>query len=182
MKTYNGTIFNHLVKPASGMSHERSGLTSLARTTGKIGLDCPVCGIAFERYACWVKRKKVCYCSKACSDEAKRTPAEFACVVCAKKFICMPCEISRGSVATCSKECRSANRRALTFLGVLLNQPGRHGRADGNGKLTIEQAEEIASSTLSTCVLVQRYSVSSTTVRNIRRAKRLMNSAEANLK
>jgi hypothetical protein len=70
----------------------------------------------------------------------------------------------------------------LTFLGVLLNQPGRHGRADGNGKLTIEQAEEIASSTLSTCVLVQRYSVSSTTVRNIRRAKRLMNSAEANLK
>lgn len=172
---YNGTIFNHLMKPASGLSHERSGMTSLARVTGKVRLDCPECGIAFERYACWVKRKKVCYCSKACSDEGKRRPVEVQCVVCAAQFISTPSETSRGRVATCSDACMRANRSELTRRGVLLPHGHRGGRAEGNGKLTVLQAREIATSTESTCVLVARYGVSATTVRNIRRAARQEN-------
>ena len=178
---YNGTIFNHLLTPANGMSHERSGMTGLARVTGKIGLDCPVCGIAFERYACWVKRKKVCYCSKACSDEGKRRPVEVTCVVCSAKFISTPSETSRGRVSTCSDACMRANRSDLTRRGVLLPEGHRAGRAEGNGKLTVPQAHEIATSMESTCVLVARYGVSATTVRNIRRARRKTDSNTPNV-
>ena len=178
---YNGTIFNHLLKPANGLGHERSGMTSLARMTGKVGLDCPECGIAFERYACWVKRKKVCYCSKACADEGKRRPVEVQCVVCAATFISTPSETSRGRVATCSDACMRANRSELTRRGVLLPEGHRAGREQGNGKLTPLQAHEIANSTESTCVLVARYDVSATTVRNIRRAHRRANSNTPNV-
>lgn len=173
---YNGTIFNHLLQPANGLGHERSGLTSLARVTGKVRLDCPECGIAFERYACWVKRKKVCYCSKACADEGKRRPVEVQCVVCATTFISTPGETSRGRVATCSNACLRANRSELTRRGVLLPKGHRAGREQGNGKLTTLQANEIATSTESTWVLVARYDVSATTVRDIRRAHRRANS------
>ena len=152
-----------------------------ARMTGKVGLDCPECGIAFERYACWVKRKKVCYCSKACADEGKRRPVEVQCVVCAATFISTPSETSRGRVATCSDACMRANRSELTRRGVLLPEGHRAGREQGNGKLTPLQAHEIANSTESTCVLVARYDVSATTVRNIRRAHRRANSNTPNV-
>jgi len=179
---YNGTIFNHLLKPANGLGHERSGMTSLARVTGKIGLDCPECGIAFERYACWVKRKKVCYCSKACADEGKRRPVEVQCVVCAATFISTPSAASKRRATTCSDACMRANRSELTKRGVLLPKGHRPGRAQGHGKLTVLQAAEVATSTESTCVLVARYGVSATTVRNIRRAMRQENSNTPNTK
>lgn len=178
---YNGTIFNHLLTPANGLSHERSGMTSLARVTGKVRLDCPECGIAFERYACWAKRKKVCYCSKACADEGKRRPVEMQCVVCAAKFISTPSETARGRIVTCSDACMRARRSGLTRRGVLLPYGHRAGRAEGNGKLTVLQADEIATSTESTCVLVARYGVSATTVRNIRRARQQPNSETPNV-
>ena len=60
-----------------------------------------------------------------------------------------------------------ARRSELTRRGVLLPYGRRAGRAEGNGKLTVLQADEIAASTESTCVLVARYGVSATTVRNI---------------
>jgi hypothetical protein len=179
---YNGTIFNHPLTPAKGLGHERSGMTSLARVTGKIGLDCPECGIAFERYACWVKRKKVCYCSKACADEGKRRPVEMRCVVCASVFISTPGETSRGRVSTCSKACSRSKKSALKKRGILLPQQHIATRADGNGKLTVLQADAIAASAESTCVLVERYGVSATTVRNIRRAHRRANSNTPNVR
>ena len=167
---YNGTIFNHLLTPANGMSHESNGLTALSRVTGKVSLDCPVCGMSFERYACWAKRKKVCYCSKACSDESKRRPVEMKCVVCSSMFMNIPSQSSK--IVTCSDTCMKSKRRDLKKRGVLLPEQYRAYRGEGNGKLTPAQAQEIATSTESTSVLATLHKVSATTIRNIRRAHR----------
>lgn len=177
---YNGTIFNHSRVPSGGMEFERSGMTELSRITGKVRLECPVCGISFERYACWVKRKKVCYCSKACGDEAKRRPVEVRCVVCSATIVSTPSMVAKG-VSTCSNACMRIHRRELTKQGVLLPAWRRMpGRAEGNGKLTAQQAQEISTSKESTCVLALRFGVSGTTVRNIRRKKRKADAIFAN--
>ncbi len=172
MSEYNGTIFNHYLQPAKGMSHERSGLTALARQTGKIRLDCPICGISFERYACHARKSKVCYCGKGCADEAKRRPVEVTCVECGVVFISIPAEVSRGKYCTCSKSCRSIHRKKLVLEGITFKNINRLTRLDGNGKITAKQASEIAQSQELTSALSERYKVSATTVRNIRRAAR----------
>lgn len=173
MKNYNGTFLNHPLQPLKA-SREINGLTAIGVTAGKVRLDCPICGLAFERYACWAKRKKVCYCSKACADEAKRRPIEFVCVVCEAKIISIPAEVRRNGIATCSKACRSIHRRNLVTAGVLLNNPKRARRELGNGsaRLTLEQVAEIATSAELTSILAAKYSVSATTIRKIRRDHR----------
>ena len=154
------------------MSREISGLTTLARQTGKIRLDCPICGLSFERYACHARKSKVCYCGKACSDEAKRKPVQVTCVECGVIFFSIPAEVSRGKYCTCSKSCRSIHRRKLVFAGITLQNINRLTRESGNGKITAKQASEIAQSQELTSDLSAKYQVSATTVRNIRRAAR----------
>lgn len=172
MKTYNGTIFNHVLVPASGLSVERSGLTPLARTSGKIGLTCPECGIGFERYACWAKRKKVCYCSKACADEARRRPTKFVCVVCAVEFVSIPSNVGR--IVTCSKACQKKRKSELVADGVALKNIKQPTRKTGNklAKLTEEQAIEIAKSSDKGSSLAAFYGVSQALICRIRRSRR----------
>ena len=174
MKGYNGTFLNHPVQPVKA-AHEISGLSSLITASGKIRLDCPVCGLVFERYACWAKRQKVSYCSKACADEGKRRPVEVPCATCGTMFISTPSEVAHHRVSTCSKECSSALRSSLVAAGVLLNNPKRSNRDSGHAaaKLTGKQVAEIASSEEQTSLLAAKFQVSRTLIRNIRRKRRL---------
>jgi hypothetical protein len=160
----------HKAAPSGGMSFMLSNSSSIAANSGKVLLDCPVCGISFLRYACWAKRKKVSYCGKGCADEAKRRPTAMTCVVCAKEFVGVPSEVGR--IVTCSKECRVSDRRRK----IVAKPPQVHAnRASGtaNAKLTTEQVREIESSTERTGSLALQYGVSDTLVRNLRRAYRL---------
>lgn len=124
-----------------------SGVTSLARTSGKVRLDCPECGVQFERYACWVKRKKICYCGKACSDDAKRRPVECSCVVCGSSFINTPAEVGR--VVTCSKKCANEKKSQLVTNGDVLSKgsfvKATNTREKGYGKLSPSDVKEIIS-------------------------------------
>jgi hypothetical protein len=163
----NGTIFSHPRQPAAGLRNEQSNLTPLSRKTGKIVLDCPICFISFERYACWAKRKKVCYCSKACADEAKRRPQKFTCVVCATDFTSIPSMVGR--LVTCSEACRSTRRRELKAAGVLLANPKRH-RGVGALKLNAAQVSEIESSTDSAKSLAAKHGVSDATIYSLWRS------------
>lgn len=140
-----------MVAPPKAPSRQISNKAPLAQTAGKVHLDCPICGIAFERYACWVKRKKICYCSKACADEARRRPVKLECVVCGGTFLTIPAQVGR--VVTCSRECLKLRRSKLKKQGVLLPQGtyenARNTREKGYGRLSVEDVLKIVSDTRS---------------------------------
>lgn len=97
--------------PIKGVSTwERSQLTPLPRNRGKIGINCDLCGLPFEKYACWAKRSKRNYCSRACANEAKKIEVPSECVVCKKEMLVTPSELPK--ITTCSYAC-SRKRRTV---------------------------------------------------------------------
>lgn len=168
MSKFGGTIFTNGRVPVAGMGFEKSNLTSLLKATGKINLVCPVCGIVFETYACWAARKKLSCCSKACADEAKRMPVDVSCVICGNIFSSTPAAASKRNNITCSKSCRSTRQRNLVLSGAILQNVDKYTRAEGNGKLSPEQANEIKTSTEKAKVLANKFGVSLSTISKIR--------------
>lgn len=94
-----------------GLAKQRSNYAPLSRSASKVGLICPVCGTAFERYACWVKRVKHTLCSRACAAAWKMVRLESRCVVCGKMMAMTPTHLNR--IVTCSRECLKIRRREL---------------------------------------------------------------------
>ena len=147
MSTPDAGSLLDMASPPRTASKEISNKTPLARTTGKVQLDCPICALSFERYACWAKRHKINYCSKACADEAKRRPIECTCVVCGGIFISTPAEVSRKRIVTCSDRCMRLRRSNLTKEGVLLKQGtfqyASNTRGKGFGRLSPDDVSKI---------------------------------------
>lgn len=93
----------------SGVRGETSNPTKLSRSSSKISLNCDMCGISFEKYACWAKRTSNHYCGRGCANEAKRRVAERRCIECGKHMLMIPSNLTR--ISTCSTECSSERRR-----------------------------------------------------------------------
>ncbi|MBI1919653.1 MAG: hypothetical protein HYS23_01085 [Geobacter sp.] len=99
--------------PIDGVVRHISAKTPLSRTHGKVGMNCDFCGMPYETYACWAARTNAHYCSKACSNEAKKIPVRKNCVVCGSEFITNPTTAVR--ISTCSRKCLKQNRQAFLF-------------------------------------------------------------------
>ena len=96
--------------PAAGVEREFSNKTKLHRTQGKIHLNCDLCGMPFETYACWAKRYANHFCSFACSSAFKEEKVKKACGICGKEFEVTRTQYKR--VSTCSKVCSTTRRKA----------------------------------------------------------------------
>lgn len=101
-------------KPESAGSFFRiqrtiSNKAGLSISSGKVSLSCPICGLIFERYACWAKRVNVSYCSRACSAEGRRIEVEMQCRNCGENFTIKPSKV--GIIFSCSIRCRDAHTR-----------------------------------------------------------------------
>ncbi len=80
----------------------------VTKTSGKIGLNCDLCGLAFETYACWAKRHAHHFCSRACAHAFKEININNSCKECGKPIIVTPTEYAR--IVTCSKECSDIHK------------------------------------------------------------------------
>ena len=169
MNDYGGTIFNMPGKPRDGLSLSATNLTELVNHAGKVVINCPVCGKSFTRYASHAKRYSVCYCGVACKNEGERKTVKMHCVVCSSVFESIPCKIRVRHQVTCSKSCSSLWQSELVKTGILLPTSRFRTRADGKGKITVTQVQEIGESTKTTKVLANIYSVSENTIRNVKR-------------
>lgn len=164
------SIFND-PSPAQGMQFQASNSTGVLANSSKILLNCETCGLAFWRYAAWAKRKNHHYCGKPCADEAKRQPTEFLCSVCGVKFIDIPSNVGR--IISCSKTCQ-AKRKSTQLREHPMPKHVHAKRGSGNGRLSADDANAIGVSAEATKILACRYGVSETTIRNIRRAARVV--------
>ena len=80
----------------------------VTKTSGKIGLNCDLCGLVFETYACWAKRHAHHFCSRACAHAFKEININNSCKECGKPIIVTPTEYAR--IVTCSKECSDIHK------------------------------------------------------------------------
>ena len=96
--------------PVAGVEREFSNKTKLSRTQGKIHLNCDMCGMPFETYACWAKRYSTHFCSFACSSAFKEEKVKKKCGICGEEFEVTRTQYKR--VSTCSKACSTARRKA----------------------------------------------------------------------
>lgn len=99
--------------PAGGMVGHASTTKALAASTGKVHLDCALCGLGFERYACHVKRSNLTYpatCSRACAGPIRHMyNTEVTCVVCSRLMMVTPSQL--GKKVTCGPICAAAKKR-----------------------------------------------------------------------
>lgn len=106
--------------PKSGaLNANLSNPTKAARNAAKIGLECPMCGLKFERYACWARRVDNNYCSKACANEAKVVKVSADCSVCAAQMLIKPSYLGR--VTTCGEVCASQKKRSRGHMHTFGN-------------------------------------------------------------
>ncbi len=103
--------FTSLLPVKGASTWERSNPTPVPRNKGKIGLNCDLCTLPFEKYACWAKRVKHNYCSRACANEARKIEIPSECVVCKKEMLLTPSDLPK--ITTCSYEC-SRKRRTVS--------------------------------------------------------------------
>jgi hypothetical protein len=98
-----------------------SALTPIARSSGKIGLNCDFCGLPFETYSCWAKRTAHHYCGRACSSAAKEKKEQVNCVICGASFEIIP-SLAAGRLrkVTCSVAC-SRKKKSAFLLGEASN-------------------------------------------------------------
>lgn len=104
--------------PATGLVRELSNKTKLARSKGKIHLNCDLCGLPFETYVCWAKRVNRHYCSRACASEGKVTQVENSCAICNDVFLTKKSDSELNRKTTCSEECRSKKRSSFLSGGM----------------------------------------------------------------
>lgn len=110
-----GTIFKSDM-PRVGLARSFSSPTGIARTHGKVGLTCPICGIRFERYAAWVRKVSGnCTCSRACAAEARKVRVITQCRVCGTEMELTPSNAVR--VVTCSRRCSRLRRGDIHGVG-----------------------------------------------------------------
>lgn len=95
--------------PKDGMKYQQSNSTKLARSRGKLSMNCDFCGMAYETHACWAKRVAHHFCSKSCSNLFKVIEVHKNCVICGADFVTIPSQVKRFS--TCSIECLKEKRR-----------------------------------------------------------------------
>ena len=102
--------YKDTLAPVKGMEREFSNKTKLANAQGKIHLNCDLCGMAFETFACWAKRYSNHFCSFACSSAFKEEKVEKKCVICGNGFDVTRTQLKR--LSTCSKACSTKRRKA----------------------------------------------------------------------
>jgi hypothetical protein len=151
-----------------------SNLTPLSRSSGKIPMNCDLCGTGFETYACWAKRKKNHYCSKGCADEGKRRIAERQCVECGKTMQMIPSHIER--ISTCSQECSRERRRkqmlkeAQNMAASAIYNYGNHERGSQiSTKLDESMVRAIRADTRTQAAIAREYRIGQATVSFIKR-------------
>ena len=83
--------------------------TKVAKTAGKIGMNCDNCGLLYETYACWAKRTNHHFCSRACGNSFKKIEIRKKCAVCGEIFTVSPSDWFKYS--TCSEQCMSNSRK-----------------------------------------------------------------------
>jgi hypothetical protein len=98
--------------PVNGVkTKEMSCSTKIGRVHGDITINCDLCGISYETYACWAKRTNNHYCSKACTSAAKEFKIKKACIVCGTEFDVTLTQAKR--ICTCSRKCLKKRRSDL---------------------------------------------------------------------
>ena len=100
--------YREITPPKEGLQYHRSQLTKLAVTKGKLLFNCDYCELPFEKYACWAKRSKHHYCSRACSHASKIVRFPKNCVVCGTEMLVTPSSFN--SIYTCSRVCLRKKR------------------------------------------------------------------------
>jgi hypothetical protein len=167
--------YRDTVPPADGMIKQFSSKTPISRSHGKIGMICDFCGISYETYACWASRTNSHYCSKACSNEAKKIPIHKNCIVCDKEFITNPTNANK--IITCSRKCLKKNRQRLLLdqASDMSNSPifnyGKHecGEQIGGHKLDAEKILTIRSDLRTQIKIAVDYGISQSLVSLIKR-------------
>ena len=86
------------------LEKEFSNKTPICRNKAFVSLNCPVCGICFERKASEVKRHSSSCCSRACSAILQRRQVKTNCKICGKEFSVKQSYF--GKVTCCSNECK----------------------------------------------------------------------------
>jgi hypothetical protein len=160
--------------PAAGVVREFSNKTKLARTQGKININCDLCGMPYETYACWAKRTNNHYCSRACANAAKEIPVEKCCVVCGTTFIANPTTAKK--LSTCSRRCLKENRsRFLTkeaknmAESPIFNYGDHEKGADiGNSKLSDDDIFAIRADLRPQKQIAAQYGISQSNVSHIK--------------
>lgn len=177
-----GTLFTNGRFPAEGGIQTISNNAHLSVTTGKVLIECPVCGLHVLKPAAWVRRpgRSNFFCGKACSDEFKRVRVKTKCVICEKDFYVIPSYLNR--LVCCSHECSTERKSIQTLANPVPNRkpPPVKNRSSGNGraKLTQKDVDEISKSNELTHVLAKRFLVSKTTIQKFRKAYREQENAD----
>jgi len=159
--------------PIAGIEREFSNKTKLARTQGKININCDLCGLLYETYACWAKRTSNHYCSKACANAAKEIPVEKFCVICGGTFIANPTTAKK--LTTCSRKCLKVNRsRLLTAEAENMSKSpifnyGNHERGEQISRnLSDDDVRAIRADTRPQTQIADQYGISQSNVSQIK--------------
>lgn len=98
-----------------------------------------VCGTEFDVKPSYIKRSKNVYCSRACSDSAKRNGSYLNCHACGKSIYRRPSELSHSVTNTyfCTKSCRGNWVEKQMPKG-----PEHHAWKDGSGSYR-ERAKKV---------------------------------------
>ena len=91
--------------PASGLKAERSNLTKLLLSVGKVFVNCENCSLGFLKPAAWAKRVARHFCSRSCANAGKITRLRSVCTICKVDLLITPSYMRRGLGKTGSHEC-----------------------------------------------------------------------------
>lgn len=112
--------FFRLPPPKNAKLKEITGnhCAKLAKSSGKISLNCDYCGLSYETYAAWAKRYTNHFCSSACRFAYQTKVVERICPICKKPF-----KVKAGGPATCSTACYEQglvdrNERAYNLASI----------------------------------------------------------------
>lgn len=161
------------IPPKNGVHGETSNLTELSRSSSKIPLNCDMCGIRFEKYACWAKRTNHHYCGRGCANEAKKRIAERRCIECGKTMLMIPSYLTK--ISTCSAEC-SSERRKKHMLNEVQNMANstiyNYGIHEKGSQVSVKLDEDmvraIRSDNRSQAKIAREYGIGQTTVSHIK--------------
>lgn len=77
----------------------------------KIKKICEQCGKEFELFPSQIKQGKGKFCSRKCSQEARKNKEKRVCEQCGKEFEVLPSTIKHGGGIFCSRKCRRESMR-----------------------------------------------------------------------
>lgn len=97
--------YRQITPPSGGLRGTTANKMKVCISSGKMSVTCEQCHTQYENYACYVRRNKHNYCSKACRIESQKRPVNRACVECGKIYTVK--QSNWGKIITCSPECRA---------------------------------------------------------------------------